>query len=484
MNEAHSLVVIGGGICGLAAAEEATRLGCRVVVIEQQATCGGLLRTDRRDGFAFDRGGHRFITSLPWVLERVTALLGPRLLLRERRSFILFEGERIAYPLEVRDLLRKLGPRANAHALASYLWARLRRPRSLRPEASLEDWLRDRFGDYLYNRVFAGYSHKLWGRPAAEISAEWAPQRISIPSLGGFLRELLRPSKQPPRTYARRYLYPKTGIGEIPEAFARVILERGGEIHDHTTLRSLEPERGGWIVQVDGPGGPRAIRARAVVSTIPLDALVASLRVPHAPPAPRLGYRGLRFVNLGFSHPVALDATWLYHPDPASPVTRLQIPAARSPGMVPSGCGSFQLEMAGSMSAEGDAARRAREGLALLRSAGFELEEPSLAFETTEAAAYPIYSHGARERAKETLAWIRTFPALESVGRQGEFSYSFFDRAIERGVNAARRLLCYEPLPMGEADPSARPLTLEARSLLDDEVACTVPESGSTMHSR
>lgn len=482
MNENLPLVVIGGGICGLAAADEATRLGRRAVVIEREATLGGLLRTDRCDGFSFDRGGHRFITSIPWVLERVKELLGPRLLLRDRRSFILYEGERIAYPLEIGDLVRKLGLGSNVRALASYVWARARRKRSSTCPATLEGWLRDRFGDYLYRRVFEGYTQKLWGQSAAAISAEWAPQRISIPSLGGFVRELIRPSKRPPRTYARKYLYPRTGIGEIPAAFANAFVGRGGEVHTETTLGRLEPRSRGWTVHAVGPHGAFTIQAGAVVSTIPLDALLNSLAMGDAvkPAAPNLRYRALRFLNLGFGHKVPLDATWLYHPDPASSVTRLQIPAARSPEMVPPGCGSFQLEMTeDSMNAR--ELTRLQEGLDLLRRVGFALEEPVVAFETAEIAAYPIYSHGARERVRAILAWISTLPRLQTAGRQGEFSYSFLDRAIERGVNATRRALGREILPTGEATPAARPLTLEAESLIDDEVACTHSVDPSSM---
>ena len=88
----HHVLVLGGGICGLGAADEAVRLGHTVTVVEQATEIGGLLTTDRRDGFSFDRGGHRFITAIPWVLQRVQELLGDRLLVRERKMNLKYSA--------------------------------------------------------------------------------------------------------------------------------------------------------------------------------------------------------------------------------------------------------------------------------------------------------------------------------------------------------------------------------------------------------
>ena len=118
------LLVLGGGIAGLAAADEALADGCGAVIIERESTPGGMLRTDRREGYSFDRGGHRFITALPWVRDRIEELVGDRLLARARRSLVLIDGTTVAYPLAIEDLVRRLGLTANLRALASYLRTR------------------------------------------------------------------------------------------------------------------------------------------------------------------------------------------------------------------------------------------------------------------------------------------------------------------------------------------------------------------------
>jgi NADPH-dependent 2,4-dienoyl-CoA reductase/sulfur reductase-like enzyme len=51
-----SVVVIGGGISGLAAAKKLKEKGFTVIVLEAQEKVGGRIRTDRSLGVAFDEG--------------------------------------------------------------------------------------------------------------------------------------------------------------------------------------------------------------------------------------------------------------------------------------------------------------------------------------------------------------------------------------------------------------------------------------------
>ena len=490
--ESADLVVLGGGICGLAAAEEATRLGASVVVVEKDDTVGGLLRTDRREGFCFDRGGHRFITSVPWVLDRVTQLLGERLLVRERNSFVFLDGTRVAYPLDLHDLVERLGWKKNVRALGSYLWSAWRHRR--RPETTLEDWLRRRFGDYLYGAVFEGYSEKLWGVHPRQISAEWAPQRISIPHLGGFLRELVVPSRRPPRTYARRYLYPRTGIGEIADAFRDAAIDGGARLWTNSRAQSIARTASGWEFELSTPDGVRTLHAPRLLSTIPLPALASAVVSPTFPPLPTLSFRGLRFLNLAFDHEIPVDATWIYHPDRRSRFTRVQVPAARSPWMVPEGCGSVQLEEPIHLEKPRHVNLESADDRPSTWEAGIEDaretiratlgvdSEPRFAFEVEEPCAYPVYRPGVREAVADWVRHVERDPTLRTAGRQGSFSYLFFDRAIVEGVQAGRALLGAPPLAGPTED--TRPVPIEAASIAGAERRRRSTSAGSRNYTQ
>ena len=62
-SSASPFVVLGGGPCGLAAAWHLARQGERGVVVEQESLVGGLCATHVKDGYRFDLGGHRFVSS-------------------------------------------------------------------------------------------------------------------------------------------------------------------------------------------------------------------------------------------------------------------------------------------------------------------------------------------------------------------------------------------------------------------------------------
>src|SRR5271169_501308 len=65
------LLIIGGGITGLSAAWEASRLApdLAITLIEQDEKVGGKIRTDLADGFVLEAGPDSFLTTRPEVLR-------------------------------------------------------------------------------------------------------------------------------------------------------------------------------------------------------------------------------------------------------------------------------------------------------------------------------------------------------------------------------------------------------------------------------
>ena len=180
--------MLGAGPAGITAGYLLARRGLRPRVLEAADQVGGLARTEVRDGYRFDLGGHRFYTKSAEVERLWHEVLGDDLLRRSRLSRIHWRGRMIEYPLRAGDVVAKVGPLEVARAGASYARARLRRRREAE---SFEDWVTQRFGRRLFELFFRAYTEKVWGVPTSEIRAEWAAQRIRGLSLARAVRAAL-----------------------------------------------------------------------------------------------------------------------------------------------------------------------------------------------------------------------------------------------------------------------------------------------------
>jgi all-trans-retinol 13,14-reductase len=52
----YNTIIVGGGIAGLTSAAYLSRAGKKVLLIEKNRECGGLVNSFTRDGFHFDTG--------------------------------------------------------------------------------------------------------------------------------------------------------------------------------------------------------------------------------------------------------------------------------------------------------------------------------------------------------------------------------------------------------------------------------------------
>jgi len=97
------IVVIGGGISGLAAAHRLIELGhANVTLLEASGRLGGTIQTEHRDGFLLERGPDSFISEKPEALALAKRLgLESQLIQTNetfRRSFIVRNGRLRAVP--------------------------------------------------------------------------------------------------------------------------------------------------------------------------------------------------------------------------------------------------------------------------------------------------------------------------------------------------------------------------------------------------
>ncbi|MGE0444801.1 MAG: protoporphyrinogen oxidase [Vicinamibacterales bacterium] len=163
------VAIIGGGISGLSAAYELQCRGRRVQVLEASERPGGVIQTERFDGWVVDGGPDSLLVQKPaavslcrelGIADRLVSTLTPRTayVLRDGRLHAIAEGSFLGFPIGAGALARSsLFSIAGRLRMAAELFV----PRAREGEdESIASFVRRRFGeeaaDYLAEPLLAG----------------------------------------------------------------------------------------------------------------------------------------------------------------------------------------------------------------------------------------------------------------------------------------------------------------------------------------
>ncbi|KUI27210.1 protoporphyrinogen oxidase [Mycobacterium sp. IS-1742] len=438
MADSRSPLIIGAGPAGLTAALELVKRGVTPRLYEASEDVGGLARTPRRGEWRVDPGGHRFFTRSEAVLDLWRTLLpADQWVAVARRSAMLVQGQRVRYPLVGRDLLTQLGVRSGMRGLGDLLRSRMPRVgrRGVGSE-SFEDWGTREFGRHWYTLFFDGYVRKTWLADPADLTSDWANQRI-------------RPIRwRKAGDFAARdvFRYPRLGPGQLWEAAAAVLADSGVV----TSLNSpvVKVGRVGRTWTVDLQNGETA-SGDAVFSSMPLRSLIDALEP--APPhhvraaAAALKHRALITVGVALRDRIDLPYNWIYTPSGHMRVGRIQNYSRWSPALAPVNWGGTYLGMEYFTNTDGDLWRADDGAMAAivdedLRALGVGACAVEHVMVVRSQYAYPVY-----DPARETsVALIRDFlrrhhPSLRPMGRNGMHHYDNQDHAMLSAMQSVAR---------------------------------------------
>jgi protoporphyrinogen oxidase len=444
------VAILGGGLTGLTVAHELVQNGLSVAVLESLPEAGGLARTLVHGDYRFDLGGHRFHSDDQQILDWLDRLLGDRVLMVPRLSRIRIRGRWVHYPLVPKEAITAFGPFEATRMALSYMGAAFARI-ARKPDRNFKEWVTARFGRRLFEIYFRPYTEKVWGLDTERISAAWAAERLSTGSLRRTLIQSVRRKGPRAKTLVSQFRYFPSGIGELPDALARVVTDsERGDIHLATSVTGLARAGDGWDVTANGEDGPLTIHAGRVVSTIPITALPALLedgpeRETATEAASHLTYRGVICVMAGVRQPSLTDDTWIYFPEKEIVFGRLHEPRNWSVDMAPEGKTSFCVEIFASPGDEtwrrsdadiSGACVHDLERVGLLRAD--DVETPLV---SRVPGAYPIWEVGYEDHLGRLRQVIEGLDGLHLVGRTGSFAYLNMDGVIPHAWEMADRLL-------------------------------------------
>jgi oxygen-dependent protoporphyrinogen oxidase len=299
------VAIVGGGIAGLAAAYELRRRGASVQVLEAGSRAGGVITTERVDGWVIDGGPDSMLVQKPAAValcrelglaDRLIPTLTPRTayVVRDGRLHPLADGSFLGFPLKFSALLRS--PLFTVRGKLRMACDLVIPGRSGDEDESIAAFVARRFGeeavDYLAEPLLAGIH-------AGDV------ERLSMRALFPRLLEAERQAGSVLRAFRALRATPSPqgafvslpgGTGELVETLAALLPDVV-----RTNARVTELHRAGSLLLESSLG---RVQARAVILAVPAYVAASLLRafdttlaafcdaVPYASTATvALGYR-------------------------------------------------------------------------------------------------------------------------------------------------------------------------------------------------
>ncbi len=444
------VIILGGGLTGLGAAYKLSQAGVEVVVIEEQSRLGGIAASIKRNDYIFDFGPHRFHTNNLMLLEEIKSLVPVELNTVHRKSSIRLMDKYFSYPLEAKNLLFKMNPLKLAQAFFDFVFTVSKNKIFPLPDSSFESWIVNRFGRTLYDLYFGPYTEKLWGIHPANISPDWASQRIALLNLWDVAMRLLIKKDSTPRTYETRFYYPFFGSGTFAEKFTERIIKNNGAIHLGAKVDTVTWNKNSVIEITYQKNGSKFIeKADHFISTIPVtDLILMSNPLPQSSllsSARTLKYRGIVFLFLALKKDRLTDNHWIYCPEKKLVFTRLSEPKNFSARMVPQNASSLCVEI--SCGKDDKIWHTTKDRIfeysiaSLKKMDLIDSKDVSDFFIDRISHAYPIYDIGYEKHVNTLISYLHSSSNLITTGRQGLFRYGNMDHAIDMGFLSAQYLL-------------------------------------------
>lgn len=463
MNEKAKILIVGGGVAGLTAAERLVDNGRNVCLLEKEERVGGLARTFRYGEYTFDIGPHRFYSTNQEVMEYIKQVIDSPLNTIERYSAVYYCDQYHTWPLRLKSVFQL----PLSVSIPSFFDLFTKEKYKKLKEPSFKNFILGKYGKTLYETFFKVYTEKFLGISPEQVHFHWAKigveratidEKIKTGSISQLFALMLMP-----RPRQLNFLYPFGGCDVFAEKLKSRIIAGGGEVITGATPTKISHD-GKNILEVEF--GERRFEPELVVWTAPIDELFKLLGIEN----PNLTYLPLIIYNVELSEPPVQSYQWCYFGSKDQVFSRSTNPAQFDEGCVPGGKGALCVEA--TCRPDSDTWRHPEklndkviEGLVKTKSISSKSVIKEIHVERVPNT-YPVYDIDYVEKLSVVKEKLKKFENLFLAGRTGLFWYNNMDHSIENAFCVVKKVLEHspetahkrqlEPLHLGAAagDPS------------------------------
>ena len=421
-----SVVIIGGGVAGIAAAHYLEKNNIDYIILEKESSLGGLLRPLNYNGFAFDRAVHLSFAYEKEVREEFdqTEYLthAPISYNWDQNIWLRHPVQNNLFPLEAEKKIQLIKSLIEARSLNVDI-------------NNYKDWLYQSYGEYFSNQYPIKYTRKYWRYEPELLDFDWLGPRMTQADLDLVLEGAMLETKKN-TYYVKEMRYPKHGTYfKFIENMAKRVKARCNE---RVTLVN-QNER--YLLT----SSHLKFHYSHIINTSPLPQFIKSLN--QAPSEILLDAQDLEatsvdLISIGMKTLVDFQSLWFYIYDEDIYASRCYSPSLKSCENAPNGQSSIQFEIYSVPSDSRIAIDDMKNNcIYALKKMNICTEKDILFIEHhREDNANVIFKLGASRKAASIVDWLRV-NNIYSAGRFGEWKYLWSNQSFMSGVNSAKQII-------------------------------------------